>query len=111
MGDSRESTLQEFEDDTSLEVVANRPGKCAATRKWTGCRNWPTSTFAVQQGKMQSPAVQEHRLGANKQKGGRKSRERPEIPAGHQVDHEPPKHLYSKQGQQLVGCIRKKKIQ
>lgn len=51
MGDSRESTLQEFEDDTSLEVVANRPGKCAATRKWTGCRNWPTSTFAVQQGK------------------------------------------------------------
>lgn len=70
---------------------------------WTVWRNGPTPTFAVQQRKMQSPAAQEHRLGANGQKGSRKSRERPEIPCGHQVDHEPPKHLCSKQGQQNLG--------
>lgn len=60
---------------------------------------------------MQSPAAQEHRLGANRQKEGRKGRERPEIPGGHQVDHEPSKHLCSKEGQQLVGCIRKNNFQ
>lgn len=71
---------------------------------WTVWRNGPTPTVAVQQRKMQSPAAQEHGLGANGQKGSRKSREKPEIPCGHQVDREPPKHLCSKQGQQNLGC-------
>lgn len=41
---------------------------------WTGCRNGPTFAIsALQQRKMQSSAAQEHRLRANRQKGGKKA--------------------------------------
>lgn len=71
-------------------------------------QKWANTNLCSSTKEMQSPAAQEHRLGANKQKG---SRERPDIPSGHQVDHEPPNHLWSKQGQQHVGCIRRNNFQ
>lgn len=71
MGGSRKSIFEKFEDDTVLEMVANRPGR-PLRGIWTGCRNGPTPTFAVQQRKVQSPAAQEHRQGPTGRKEGEK---------------------------------------